>query len=65
MLDFLAPDVVCPVGDNCRAGAADLAVLAFMTFGVMLVDWCTLGFVLDFLAAFDGTDMPVIMGIIG
>ena len=65
MLDFLAPDVVGPVGDNCRAGLADLAVLAFMAFCIMLIDRCTLDFVLDFLAAVDGTDVPVIMGIIG
>ena len=62
---FPIPDVVGPVGDNCRANLADLAVLAFMSFSVVLIDWRALGFVLDFLAAFDGTDMPVIMGIIG
>ena len=65
MLDFLAPDVVGPVGDNCRANLADLAVLAFMAFGIVLIDRYTLGLVFDFLTAFDGTDMPVIMGIIG
>ena len=65
MLDFLVPDVVGPVGDNCRAGLADLAVLVFMAFGVMLIDGCALCLVFYFLAAFDGTDMPVIMGIIG
>ena len=65
MLDFLAPDVVGPVGDNCRAGLADLAVLAFIAFCIMLIDWCALCFVLDFLAVFNGTDVPVIMVIIG
>ena len=44
---------------------ACLAVLAFMAFCIMLIDWCALCFVIDFLAAFDGTDVPVIMGIIG
>ena len=57
--------MVGPVGDNCRAGLADLAVLAFMAFGIVLVDWCALCLVFDFLAAFDSTDVPVIMGIIG
>ncbi|MBO4719882.1 MAG: hypothetical protein J5658_08425 [Prevotella sp.] len=57
--------MVGPVGDNCRAGLADLAVLALMTFGIMLVDRCTLCLVFYFLAVFNGTDMPVIMGIIG
>ena len=65
MLDFLTPDVVGPVGDNCRANLADLTVLAFMAFCIMLIERCTLCLVFYFLAVFDGTDVPVIMGIIG
>ena len=62
---FPIPDVVGPVGDNCRAGLADLAVLALMAFGIVLIDRCALCLVLYFLATVDGADVPVIMGIIG
>ena len=65
MFDFLSPDVVGPFGYLCFADAADLAVLAFMAFCIVLIDGCALCLVLDFLAVSDGTLVPVIMGIIG